>query len=161
MPCWLVVLNALTPMFSFLGTLAIGGVAAYIAHGQWRTNKDKLKLELYDRRLAVYEATMKFILGLSGNATVDAKNMHDYLVATRQSPFLFDDASIPQYLKKLATEARRLDLAIDVVCRANGEDTTQDTYQAAVNTKFELLEWFLNQEKIVEEKFAPYLKLRG
>lgn len=156
MPCWLVVLNALTPLFSFLGTLAIGCFVAYIAHGQWRTNKDKLKLDLYDRRLAVYEATMKFVLGLSGNPAVDAENMRQYLIATRQATFLFDDDTLPQYLKKLATEAIRLNRAINV---------TDNTFNVTDNTshdpKWELLDWFAKQEKIIEEKFAPYLQLRG
>ena len=149
MSCWLVVLNALTPLISFLGTLAIGCFATYIAHGQWRTNKDKLKLDLYDRRLAVYEATMKFVLGLSGNPAVDAENMRQYLIATRQATFLFDDETLPQYLKKLATEAIRLNRAIN------------ETDNTSPDPKWELLDWFSKQEKIIEEKFAPYLQLRG
>ena len=161
MPCWLVLLNALTPMFSFLGTLAIGGVAAYIAHGQWRTNRDKLKLDLYDRRLAVYEATMKYVLGLSGNAVVDAEQMHQFFVATRQATFLFDDASIPQYLKKLATEATKLNMAIMLTEKSNAGEILPESPRTALDTQLELLDWFLKQEKVIEEKFAPYLQLRG
>ncbi len=106
---WLDVLNALSPLFTFLGTVVIGGFAAYFARGQWRTNEDKLKLDLYDRRLAVYEAAMKFLVDLTTSGKVDAASMHQYLVATRQATFLFDDDSIPTYLRTLASEAQRLD----------------------------------------------------
>jgi len=33
-------------------------VTAYIAIQQWRTNKNKLRLDLFDRRWAVFEAAM-------------------------------------------------------------------------------------------------------
>jgi len=161
LPYWMALLNAITPLLAFLGTLAVGGFAAYIAHGQWQTNKDKLKLELYDRRLAVYEATMRFVLRLSGDAKVDASGRREYLIATRQAAFLFDDAYIPQYLKKLANEALRLDMAIELVNRAQAGEAPAEAHQNAPRTQFELLEWFLKQEKVIEEKFAPYLQLRG
>ena len=161
LPYWLLVLNALAPLFAFLGTLVIGGVAAHIAHGQWRTTRDKLRLDLFDRRFAVYEAAMKFVLGLTGSATVDAKSMREYLIATRQAAFLFDDASIPQYLKKLANEARRLEMVIDLVNRAQAGSELQEIHQNAPETKWKLLQWFLEQEKVIEEKLGPYLKLRG
>ena len=161
LPYWLVVLNALAPLFGFLGTVVIGGVAAYIARGQWRTNQDKLKLDLYDRRLVVYEATMKFVLGLSGNAVVDEENMRQYLVAIRQAAFLFNDACIPQYLKKLAAEARSLDMVISLADRAQAGHDLQETHRTAPEKKWELLQWFVEQEKVIEEKFAPYLRLRG
>lgn len=47
LPCWLHV-------GQLLGTLAIGGVAGVIAWQQWRTAKDKVKLDLFDRRFAVF-----------------------------------------------------------------------------------------------------------
>ncbi|QEE47480.1 hypothetical protein FVA81_24005 [Rhizobium sp. WL3] len=35
-------------------TIAIGGIAAVIAWRQWRTAQDKVKLDLFDRRFAVF-----------------------------------------------------------------------------------------------------------
>lgn len=37
-----------------LATLAIGGFAALIAWRQWKTAQDKVKLDLFDRRFAVF-----------------------------------------------------------------------------------------------------------
>lgn len=159
LPRWLLWITALTPLFQFLGTVAIGVAAAYIARGQWRTNQAKLKLDLYDRRLAVYEASMKFVLGLTTNAMVDADATRQFLVATRQAPFLFDDTSLPDYLAKLAHEAQRLNMIADMGRRiASGEILPNPPKPEA---PLKIMNWFLEQEKVIKDRFAPYLQLSG
>ncbi len=37
----------------------------------------------------------------------------------------------------------------------------QDTHPNTPDAVWNLLNWFLDQEKVVGEKFAPYLRLRG
>ena len=44
-----------------LPTVIIGCIAVYIAYQQWHTNHRKLELDLYDRRLRLYQATTKYI----------------------------------------------------------------------------------------------------
>jgi len=48
---WIYVFNALL-------TPVIAGVVAYIAYQQHKTNRDRLRLDLYDRRLKVFEGLM-------------------------------------------------------------------------------------------------------
>lgn len=160
---WLTVLNEITPLLAFLGTVIIGGFATYIAHRQWRTNKDKLKLDLYDRRYAIYDAAIKFVWALSGNAMMDAKSTHEFHIATRQAPFLFDDASIPEYFKTLIREAQRLEIANSHITNQERMRMGQQNLEImeAANTKLKICQWFLEQEKVIQEKFDPYLKLRG
>jgi len=43
-------------IFAALLTPAIAILASYIAVRQWLTNKNKLKLDLFDKRYAVFEA---------------------------------------------------------------------------------------------------------
>ena len=47
---------ALVPVLSALLTPTIAIITTYIAYEQWRTNRNKLKLDLFDRRFAVYDA---------------------------------------------------------------------------------------------------------
>jgi hypothetical protein len=160
-PYWLNVLNALSPLFTFLGTVVIGGFAAYFARGQWRTNEDKLRLDLYDRRLAVYEAAMKFLVDLTATGKVEPSSMHQYLVATRQATFLFEDDAIPAYLRTLASEAQKLNEVAGPM-RSTAADVQAGTAHGnAPEAVWELLDWFLQQENVVGEKFAPYLRLRA
>ena len=42
-------------------TPVIAVVATYIAYQQWQTNRQKLNLERYDRRLHVYEEVRKIL----------------------------------------------------------------------------------------------------
>jgi hypothetical protein len=160
-PYWLEALNALSPLFTFLGTVVIGGIAAYFARGQWRTNEDKLRLDLYDRRLAVYEAAMKFLVDLSATGKVDASSMHQYLVATRQASFLFEDDTIPAYLRNLASEAQKLNAMAGPVRTSAVDWPTSSAHVDTPEAVWKLLDWFLQQEKVVGEKFAPYLRLRA
>jgi hypothetical protein len=159
-PYWLEVLNALSPLFTFLGTVVIGGFAAYFARGQWRTNEGKLRLDLYDRRLAVYEAALKFLVDLSATGKVEASSMHQYLVATRQATFLFEDDAIPEYLRTLASEAQKLNTAAGAALPTVANAQAGSAHKSAPDAVWKLLDWFLDQEKVIGEKFAPYLRLR-
>src|SRR5262245_66272538 len=42
-------------------TPVIGIVATYIAWQQWKTNRNKLNLDRYDRRMRVYQEVVRFI----------------------------------------------------------------------------------------------------
>lgn len=54
LPAWLNYAQALGPTFV---SLAVGCLGIYIAWRRWRTNTDKLILDLFDKRYNVYEAT--------------------------------------------------------------------------------------------------------
>jgi len=71
--------------------------------------------------------------------------------------FLFDDPSIREYLNLLAKESRRLQAVTDTVERG----FPVDEVQADTDKRWTLLGWFVDQEKVCEEKFAPYLRLKG
>ncbi len=50
----LVRLQALIDVFSALLTPVIAAIAVYVAYQQWQTNRRRLQLDLYDRRLRIY-----------------------------------------------------------------------------------------------------------
>ena len=47
-------------VLSALLTPTIAVIATYVAYQQWRVNKTRLDLDLYDRRLAIYKAVDAF-----------------------------------------------------------------------------------------------------
>lgn len=49
------------PVLSAFGVFVVGCIAASIAFQQWRTARTKLQLDLYDRRLAIFEAGVEHI----------------------------------------------------------------------------------------------------
>src|SRR6266705_907679 len=148
LPYWLTFVNALSPLIGLLVTLVIGGVAAYIAHGQLKINRAKLKLDLFERRVAVYESARQFINGLTAHALVDTQAYREYCIAISRAPFLFAESpDIPEYLTLLGHEATRLGLACDLSERQQRGEYVQDVHANATNTKLDLLQWFLAQEK--------------
>src|SRR5437867_5529435 len=87
--------------------LVIGIALAYIARQQWKTSHNKLKLDLFDRRFAVYEATRSFVGGITSDMEVEAGALHSFKHATAQTPFLFPQPLV-DYLAELENKARKL-----------------------------------------------------
>lgn len=99
--------------FSSLLTPLIAITAAYIAYQQWRTNKDKLKMDLYERRFKVFTFTREFLLySLEGEGR-DSKKMRQFDALIVESHFLFND-EIPTFLCMVWEKAKELD-----ICREN------------------------------------------
>jgi len=94
MPClppvkdWIDYFGALTPV-------CITAFGAWIAWQQFRTNRDKLRLDLYQRRFHVYEATLSFYQALLGSPE-DLKMQEfdvlhkEFIKSCREAKFLFD-----------------------------------------------------------------------
>src|SRR6266436_4235790 len=45
-----------------LTPIVTAAIATYIAYQQWRTNRDKVRLESFDRRIAVHKAIEKYLM---------------------------------------------------------------------------------------------------
>jgi hypothetical protein len=58
LPSWVQYTQALAPPFIALVAGISGG---YIAYRQWRTGHYQLRLDLFDRRFAVYKATQDLV----------------------------------------------------------------------------------------------------
>ena len=58
------------PICTLILTGVIGIVTLYIAYQQYRTAKNKLRLDLFDRRLPVFEAAMKLAAGIVSKGSV-------------------------------------------------------------------------------------------
>lgn len=73
---------------------------SYIAWQQHRTNKEKLKLDLFDKRFDVYDATKKYLSKITAEGNVSNDDLADFLIATNKSYFLFGQ-DIEKYLNEL------------------------------------------------------------
>jgi hypothetical protein len=77
-----------TPFISIATLFLIVAVVA-IAWQQWRVAADKLRLDLFDRRCRVYEATRKFLSLMSREAEFTDAEYTDFRVATWDAQFFF------------------------------------------------------------------------
>ncbi len=148
-PQWTSYLSALlTPIVAVLGS--------FIAYRQWRLAQNKLKFDLFDRRLAIYEAIGSLLASIMTSGEAKDDEVIKFLVATREAKWLFD-ASIAEYLdtqiyhKVIDLQALQSELQGMEFC---------DTRTKGVQAKAEIKKWLVAQYKILDKKFEPYLRLQ-
>jgi hypothetical protein len=73
-----------------LSVLVIGGIGAYIAWRQWRTAHDKIKLDLFDRRLAAYQRLKDAVAPIAASGKVTTEDTDRFARAMHDMRFLFD-----------------------------------------------------------------------
>jgi hypothetical protein len=61
----------LVQIFGALLTPTIAIITTYIAISQWRINKTRLDLDLYDRRLAIFKAVEEFMSQSFAKGSID------------------------------------------------------------------------------------------
>jgi len=72
----------------FIPVIAMVGI--YIAYQQHRNSQDKLRLDLYEKRLEIYEAINKAVISISwGTGELEAKDKVAFEEACDKSEFLF------------------------------------------------------------------------
>ena len=90
-------------------TPVIAVIAVYIARQQWKTAAYRVKFDLYDRRIRVYERVRE-ILGLMYTAVSDDVKLHELLRDTRDAEFLFGK-EIKNYIEEVFQRASALSSA--------------------------------------------------
>ena len=79
-------------MIDFLSALltpTIAGIAVYIAYQQWLTNRLRLDLDLYDRRLRLYQATIEYIDGVIARLNPTLEVISTFRRSTAEVDFLW------------------------------------------------------------------------
>lgn len=126
-------------------TILIAMIALGIAWQQSIVNRREYRLALFEKRMAIFNRTMKFI-----RDTVNDEQRPYYSIVflqdTRDHQFLFD-ADIDTYINELARKWGELHLHT-----LAGPDKAQQ--------RTELLNWFAQQPNDVTKLFLKYLDFR-
>ena len=80
----------------------IGGIGAYIAFRHWKLDHDKLKLELFDRRLAAYQRLKDAVTPIAASGKVTHEDTDRFARAMYDMRFLFDKRRRPVSMKSTA-----------------------------------------------------------
>ena len=150
-PAWIDVISALlTPL--------IAAIALCIAWQQWKTNRRKLDLDLYEHRLRVYQAVTLFIRRVLVDDSREPQDFADFRRNTAEADFLFGE-DVRDYLEELvthATEWRKWDSQY----RARGQPMPEGyDHREVVDGKTREAEWFGDQLEKARQLFKEYLKL--
>jgi hypothetical protein len=145
-----------TQILSALLTPTIAVVVAMIAYRQWRTAQNRLKLDLFDRRFAVYDAARNLISSILTSGKVKDEETLKFLTRTREVKWLLNDGIAEYFDKEIwgqAVELETLDTELQIL-------TVQAERVSNVKKRSEIKKWFRDQYKVLDEKFTPFLNLK-
>ncbi len=151
-------MQAAINVFSALLTPVIAVIAVYIAYQQWQTNRRRLELDLYERRLHVYQAVSQFIYKVLTGFSPELQDISDLRRNTFEADFLFG-ADIRDYVRSLDTHARDL-WEWNEMCH-NGTRPMPENYNHhdVVEGKNRESKWFIQQPEAAYRIFVKYLNV--
>jgi hypothetical protein len=125
---------------------------AIIAALQWRVADNKLRLDLFDRRYKVYDATRKFLAVIFREANFKDSELFEFYTGTSDAEFLFGAEVVKhlEQIRKRAIDMRTAQTIFDPL--PVGEERSKHV-QAAHDD----LKWLTDQITALSQTFAPYL----
>jgi len=129
-------------------------ITGYIALRQWITAHHRLRLDLYERRFAVYDATKKLLatIGLHGQVTPD--NLGEFYIGVRGAEFLFD-GELRNFLMQIGDIGFRARMA-----RSSWERRVSDpSVDKLIDEEEAILSFLHDQDRRLETMFSRYLDL--
>jgi hypothetical protein len=146
-----------------IATVVIAIYVAWIGTFQWFTAREKLRLDLYDRRFDVYLAALDFMQALMMWSSVpDAERLPKriaFIRASRESRFLFaDDPRIFQLLDEFNTRSFKVTGFVEELSKYSA--TMPKETIAAYDVKQSSLEWIMASISELETLMMPYLAFR-
>ena len=139
-------------MLAPIATLIVGLAVAFIAWQQWQLARNKLRLDLFDRRYKVYDATRKFLSVILGKADFLDSQLFEFYAGTSDAEFLFE-SDVVDYLaelRKRAIDMRTHQHVFDPL--PVGEERSRH-----VQAAHDQLLWLSEQITAQKSVFAPYL----
>ena len=148
MPNWLIpLLQWGLPFF-----VTVGGLL--IAWRQVEINRRQIRFQFREKRLAVYDAVMTLVARAVQKGTVTQEECQKFARDTKEVAFLFDK-KIDEYCRELYNHAVEVSIAQHVMDTA----PSSPSYKPCVDKWSEGMMWFVEQDKIAEKLFKPYLQV--
>lgn len=153
-------MQSLLPLLLGLATIGIGYLTVHIQRQQARTsrlqaaiarqqantNRQQYRLTLFEKRYAVFQATMALIGDVMRDGDIhDVQRLFQFTRDTSQHVFLFG-SEIKEYLDEIYKKG------VDVHTQGQLPEGQADPQQWT-----NLMQWFTNQIEIATEKFGKYM----
>jgi hypothetical protein len=150
----------LAEISKILLTPLVAIVATYIAWQQWKTNKIKLQLDLYDRRLKVYEEVILILSIIFRDTKASYDDLLKFRRAASQADFLFG-SEIPSYLNDIYQHGVKLQYWSGEYRDYTQEKPADYDHQKVVESMHVELKWLTEQFDPAKEKFKKYLLIKN
>lgn len=130
----------------------VAAIGAWIAYHQMKTARDKLRLDLYDRRMVVYQATTFALARVLEDRPLTRQDYDTFKKDALSAQWLFDH-EVRRYLEvKFGAKLYEL-----VIADAMLETLRPGKQHSELeNRRQDLLTWFSGERIDVDEIFSPY-----
>lgn len=118
-----------------------------------KRSKSGASLEVYERRLPIYQVTIQFIRDVVKDLNPELEVIFQFSTDTEEALFLFDE-TVAEYLWDMYKKALRLR-----TIRALKRRGEMKNYHELVQEETALAAWFTSQYDAARSRFAPFLRL--
>lgn len=138
----------------------IAVVATYIAWQQWKTNRQRLAMDKYERRLRVYEEVQRILRAIAASLKPTIDDLVKFRASVSEADFLFGP-EIAAYIDEIFEHGLKLEN-----WNAQYRDHTQTTplgydHKGVVEGTSRESKWLAHQFGPAKEKFRKYLDISG
>jgi hypothetical protein len=133
-------------------TLLIAALVLLVQFRQYRTDRAKFKLDLFEKRFAVFVGTRRFLSQILTAGKVDLADLFAYRAAIGEAEFLYK-TDITEYLREIDRRALNLHtLHGKIEPIPVGDERSRVAGEIS-----DELGWLIGQLPELKDRFAPYL----
>ena len=147
-------------IMSALLTPVIAIVATYIAWQQWKTNRQKLAMDLYDRRLRIYQEVRKILSSVFRDANISMQALLEFYSSVSEVHFLFGP-EISEYIDEIYKHGTNLGRYKDEYRDHTQPSSEGYDHKKVVEEMNKELQWLVYQFEPAKELFRKYLRLEN
>ncbi len=149
------IIKVIAKVGSAIGMLIVAVIVAYIAFMQYKTNRDRLRLELYEKRFSIYEGLKELLDKITIMVDVTDEDLREFIKKTNEVEFLFEE-DIVQYLIEVRKKGTKL---YSFNCQLKRGETPPP-WPKDPDEIIEIKNWLQDQLKESKNKFSKYLKFK-
>jgi len=146
-----------TAYVSALGPPLIAAIVAVIAYRQWRTANNRLKFDLFEKRLQVYQRLYDLIQEICESGNLYNHEYTRLKVATRDVKWLFGRRFNKYVYGEILPAARQLRNIRVTIENPPPEQQTS----GLIKREVDLISWFVAQIDVLDKKVSADLSLRA
>ena len=134
----------------------LAGIGAFIAYRQWRTAQNKLKLDLFEKRVLVYEAVRDTLGHIAAHGSISQDQQIKYLSGIQTAKWLFDK-KVHDYLNEtLWHKIVDLELHHKLSSAENRGDPERSKH---IHLQAETLKWLVAQYSVLDSKCEKFMAI--
>lgn len=147
--------NCVETMISTYLPIIIAIFLGYIAYEQMRTNRNKLKLDLYNKRFDIYSSALKFYQEITAGESSKTTRIH-FIIHKESARFLFSNT--PKIYNILDGMHEKSFVIISFKENSSELKNSPDAFTKAMNESNEALKWFGGIMPELNKEMGKYLR---